>query len=112
MFEATFQTFYLSGLSTVESWTKVVFSRSLPTVSNTLELSISKKILARFKSNLFLQRQLRSVQDGLNPVGVEAGFDDVGKRRFDRRLNDVDVVHRDALEADTEHRVSRVRVEA
>lgn len=52
------------------------------------------------------------MQDGFDPVGVEAGLDHVGESLFDGRLDDVDVVHRDALEADAEHCVAGVRVEA
>ena len=52
------------------------------------------------------------MQDGFDPVGVEAGLDDIGESLFDGRLDDVDVVHRDALEADAEHCVAGVRVEA
>ena len=47
--------------------------------------------------NLFFQRQLGPVEDRFDPVGVEACFRDVFESLHDRRLDQVDVVHCDAL---------------
>ena len=47
--------------------------------------------------NLFFQRQLGPVEDRFDPVGVEACFRDVFESLLDRRLDQVDVVHCDAL---------------
>lgn len=62
--------------------------------------------------NLFLQRQLGPVQDGFDPVRVEAALGDVFERLLDRRLYQVDVVHRNSLKADAENSVACARLEA
>jgi hypothetical protein len=56
-------------------------------------------------TNLFLERQFRSVEDGLNPVVLESRLSDVVQRPLDRRLDKVGVLHRNALKADAENRV-------
>ena len=49
------------------------------------------------------------MEDGLNPVVLEPGLCDVVERLLDRRLDGVDILHRNALKADAEKRVSDAR---
>ena len=56
-------------------------------------------------TNLFLERQFRSVEDGLNPVVLESRLSDVVQRPLDRRLDKVGVLHGNALKADAKNRV-------